>query len=124
MCEDFARVVGCVGHWRRLIEWRIRCGNPEYAHGILHDIRNFVRSVREEYLEYCNSKLEDLPHAQATQMSKGRRLGSDPPAAAAAASGIQIKHGRLETGQPRSESSSVLEGPAKRARVFVRCAWI
>ena len=57
----------------------------------------------------------------AAQTPKGRRLGSDPPAAPAAASGIQIKHGRLETGQPRqprSEPSSVLEGAAKRARVL------
>jgi hypothetical protein len=45
-------VFGCVGHRGRLIESRIWRGNPEYAHGILHDIRNFVRSVREEYLEY------------------------------------------------------------------------
>jgi hypothetical protein len=58
MCEDFARLVGCVGHGQRLIESRIRRGNPEYAHGILHDIRNFVRSVREKYLEHRNSKLE------------------------------------------------------------------
>jgi len=65
MCEDFVMVVGCVGHRRRLIESRIRRGNPEYAHGILDDIRNFVRSVRDEYLEYRNSRLEDLPHAQA-----------------------------------------------------------
>jgi hypothetical protein len=33
MCEDFARVVGCVGHRRRLIESRIRRGNPECATG-------------------------------------------------------------------------------------------
>ena len=49
----------------RLIESRIRRGNPEYAHGILNDIRNFVLSVRDEYLEYRNSRLEDLRHAQA-----------------------------------------------------------
>jgi hypothetical protein len=99
MCGDFARVVGCVGHRQRLIESRIRRGNPEYAHGILHDIRNFVRSVRDEYLEYRNSRLEDLPRAQAPRKRpEGRRLGSDPPAAPAAASGFRSSTVGLKRG--------------------------
>jgi len=93
--------------------------------GILHDIRNFARSVREEYLEYRNSKLEDLPHAQAPRKRpKGRRLGSYPPAAPAAASGIQVKHGRLETGATEERVIVSFGGCREVRKGLVRCARI
>jgi hypothetical protein len=43
--EDLAKVRDIK---RRLIESGARRGNPEYARWILYDVRNFVRSVREE----------------------------------------------------------------------------
>ena len=70
--EDLAKVLNIK---RRLIETGIRCGKPEYARGILDEVRNFVRSVREELETQLHDRsLEDMTPKQAQQAIHGCRI--------------------------------------------------
>jgi hypothetical protein len=70
--EDLAKMLDIK---RRLIESGIRGGNPEYARRILDDIRNFVRSVREELeTQLRDRSLEDMTPNEAQQAIYGCQI--------------------------------------------------
>jgi hypothetical protein len=70
--EDLAKVLDIK---RRLVETGIQCGDPEYARGILDEVRNFVRCVREELeTQLHHRSLEDMTPKQAQQAICGCRI--------------------------------------------------